>query len=118
MSPINIIVQDRDTKTANSLRALLTAAGYAVITIRSRKSLPYFIEKFKPHLLIIESNIAENDAKEILAEMRKNLKIKILATMCDDQKTYIVDHIGFDGCLSKPFKIEELLEEINKQLSA
>jgi len=118
MEPSKIIIQDRNQDTANTLRLLLTGAGYSVLSIRTRKTLVGLIAKFKPDLLIIEGSIKDKEAKHILAEIKKLIHVKIIATLCDGNRTYLLDKIGFDDCLTKPFVLEDVQQVVRKQLAA
>jgi DNA-binding response OmpR family regulator len=113
-----IIIQDRNLGNANTLRLMLTHAGYSVITIKTQRALNSLIEKFKPDLLIIESNVNDKDAKRILSDIKRNLNIKVIATDCNSDKAKLLKEIGFDDCLTKPFKADEIQKVVKKQLAA
>jgi DNA-binding response OmpR family regulator len=118
MEPNKIIIQDSNLTTANTLRVLLSQAGYSVITIKTLKTLHSLIEKFQPHLLIIEYNKDDKHSKRILTELKEKFNIKVIATTCNGNRLYLKDNIGFDDCLSKPFLIEDIQQVIKKQLAA
>ncbi len=118
MTTVKIIIQDNNVASANSLRTLLSQAGYSVVSIKTRKGLTGLILKFKPDLLFIERNVNDDETKKILAELKRNFNIKVIANNCHPGRSYLIDKIGFDDCLERPFDIEEIQDIIVRQLSA
>lgn len=118
MEPNKIIIQDSNHDTANTLRTLLSQSGYSVITIKTLKTLKSLIVKFKPNLLIIECHADDEEAKNILTDLKQNFNIKVIATSCNNNRAFLIEKIGFDDCLVKPFEIEHLQQVIKKQLAA
>jgi DNA-binding response OmpR family regulator len=113
-----IILQDSDLQTANDLRAVLTQLGYSVVTVRTLKGIKGLIEKTRPNLLIIECDSDDNKASGILSDLKKNLNMKVIATSCDDKRSFLIQNIGFDDCLTKPFNYKDVQNVIRKQLAA
>lgn len=114
---VKIIIQERDNNVANVLRILLSQEGYYVLTIKNPDSLRALIPKFKPDLILIESLNAEKETPRILEYLKKKSGIKIIATTCGENRLDLVDKLGFDECLDKPFNNEQLIKVIQSTLS-
>jgi DNA-binding response OmpR family regulator len=113
-----IIIQDSNLDTANALRSLIGQIGYPIITIKTLKGLNSLIVKMKPNLLIIECHTDSAEARAILSNLKKKFNMKVIATSCDDNRTFLVENVGFDDCLTKPFNMTEVHHVISKQLAA
>ena len=118
METNKIIIQDSDLDTANAIRSLLSQVGYTVMTIKTLSALESLIVKFKPNLLIIECIVGDNEAKRLLSDLKKNFNIKVIATHCGNNRSYLIENIGFNDCLTKPFNIDDVQQVIRRQLAA
>jgi DNA-binding response OmpR family regulator len=113
-----IILQDSDLKTANDLRSVLTLLGYTVVTVKTLKGIKGLIEKTKPNLLIVECDNDDDKAAGMVSDFKKRFNMKVIATSCDDKRLFLMQNIGFDDCLTKPFNYEDVQKVIMKQLAA
>jgi DNA-binding response OmpR family regulator len=48
--------------------------------------------------------------------LKKRYSVKIIASAGHDEKSLLIDEMGFDDCLMKPFNAEDLQELISKHL--
>lgn len=117
MEYARILLQTSNKKLGNSLYSILKEAGYTVLSIKNRRGIINLAANFKPELLIIEGNVAENDSAEIVYNLKEALHVKVLATSCDDNKEYLLSK-GFDDCLNLPYQPTDIQKTIQHLLAA
>jgi len=113
-----ILVVDDDPGILEALQALLTYAGYQVIT-DTGETLHEKIQTYQPDLLLLDILLSGQDGREITKRLKSqketaHLPIILLSAHLDaatDAQTF-----GADDFVPKPFKLGDLLAKIVKYL--
>tara|TARA_B100000900_G_scaffold411765_1_gene432113 strand:+ start:299 stop:691 length:393 start_codon:yes stop_codon:yes gene_type:complete len=116
----SILIVENDVRILESLQGKLKSTGYVVISSKEGYEGFQRAKKEMPDLILIEDNLPVMSGLKICRilkfdERYKHLKIIIMgskATLEGISK----DDYGFDGIITKPFRIGDLRELINQQI--
>ena len=121
MAKTILIVED-DTKNMTLFRDLLQVSGYSIIEANDGKQGVELARAKKPDLILMDIQMPEMDGLEatrILKADATTSNIPVIAltsyAMKGDREKML--EAGFDGYLSKPIDIKELLGEVAKYIS-
>lgn len=111
---LKILVVDDEQGILNLLRDFFTQRNYKMFTaIRGEEALK-ILEAEKPLLVFLDMKMPGIDGVEILKiikEKHKDTKV-IVITAYDEEYKRLVDEIGVDGFLPKPFGLSELQDMV------
>jgi two-component system, cell cycle response regulator len=117
-----VVVAEGHPVVAGALSWLLREQGYNVTAVADRKELFATISRQTPDLVLLDGDVVERD-EDLLAELRSDQRwhdIRIIVTApwasLDDGATALP--WGADDCVSKPFRVPELLGRVRTQLRA
>lgn len=109
-----LIVDDSDA-LLETLQFILERDGYEVRTLNNIATIYEEINKFQPHLLIIDICINGEDGREVCRELRKMIQNKDLYILVFSGFTqHLADYKSYhaDDFIEKPFELKNLLEKI------
>ena len=117
-----VIVAEDDPLVAGALSWLLREQGYLVETVETRDDLFTRMSASVPDLVLLDSDVVHRDAG-ILSLIRSDEKwhdVRVIMTApfaaLEDSGTGLP--WGVDDCVSKPFRVPELLGRVRTQLRA
>jgi two-component system cell cycle response regulator len=117
-----VIVAEDDPLVAGALSWLLREQGYVVETVETRDDLFAKMSAHIPDLLLLDNDIVQRDAG-ILSLIRSEERwhdVRVIVTApfaaLEDSGTGLP--WGVDDCVSKPFRVPELLGRVRTQLRA
>ncbi len=117
---IRVLIVDSDGDAASALAdTLRTRPDYEVQTVRNNFETGVIAHKFAPHVLLI-SLLAEGiDATDICKSIRSSedlqtIKVIALAKQLSDSESAALLQKGFDGWISNPADVANVVEEIEE----
>ena len=116
-----IFIVDDDEVILESLRRLLTLAGFEAGAVRDSKEVITRIKVFKPQLILLDllmPGLGGFEICEILNSDKQTsgIPIIILSALGDPVDIKRAYRLGVVGYLAKPYDFNELLKEIQKAL--
>ncbi|HOE20226.1 MAG TPA: response regulator [Spirochaetota bacterium] len=117
-----ILVIDDDPDILDSIKAILAANGFDVVTAMSGKEGIEAVSKNKPDLILCDMMMERIDAgTKVAQELKKNnpnLPIYLLSSIGTATATNIeIDKLGFNGVFQKPVNPDNLVAIIKKALN-
>ena len=117
-----ILVIDDDPDILDSIKAILAANGFDVVTAMSGKEGIEAVSKNKPDLILCDMMMERIDAgTKVAQELKKNnpnLPIYLLSSIGTATATNIeIDKLGFNGVFQKPVNPDNLVATIKKVLN-
>ena len=117
-----ILVIDDDPDILDSIKAILAANGFDVVTAMSGKEGIEAVSKTKPDLILCDMMMERIDAgTKVAQELKKNnpnLPIYLLSSIGTATATNIeIDKLGFNGVFQKPVNPDNLVATIKKVLN-
>ena len=117
-----IIVAEGHPVIAGALSWLLREQGYSVAAVADRKELFANISHETPDVIVLDGDVVEHDGN-LLEELRADQRwhdVRVIITQpwasLDDGSSALP--WGADDCVSKPFRVPELLGRVRTQLRA
>lgn len=113
-----VLVVDDDRQVVDTLEKVLTdQTSYEVKTSINAFQAGMECERFRPHVLLMDIHVGENDARMLVDQVRKNehlqfTKIIAMSGKLTDGQAQGLRPAGFDGFLKKPFQIRQVVEAI------
>jgi two-component system OmpR family response regulator len=112
--PLRILVVDDEQHIVNFLRMGLTYEGFEVAEARDGNEALLQVERFKPHLVVLDLMLPGIDGMDVAERLRRDPDLLIIMLTARDQVSDRVAGLraGADDYLVKPFSFEELLARI------
>lgn len=115
----HILIVDDDTHIRELLKQELTQAGYQVQEARNGMEAINYVSQNRPDLIILDVMMPEVNGFDVAAALKNNpttanIPIIILSIVEDRQKGY---RLGVDRYITKPFLMDNLLQEVNQLLA-
>ncbi len=113
-----VLIVDDDRQVVDTLEKVLTEqTSYEVKTSINAFQAGMECERFRPHVLLMDIHVGENDARMLVDQVRKNehlqfTKIIAMSGKLTDGQAQGLRPAGFDGFLKKPFQIRQVVEAI------
>jgi two-component system OmpR family response regulator len=109
-----VLVVDDEPHIVNFLRMGLTYEGFEVAEAQDGTEALLQVERFKPHLVILDLMLPGIDGMDVAERLRRDPDLLIIMLTARDQVTDRVAGLraGADDYLVKPFSFEELLARI------
>ena len=117
--PRKILLVDDDVDHLSISKLVLTNRGYNVLVLWSTGVLLEVAKDFMPDLIFMDHHMPEMDGKEATQLLKSNAAtrhIPVVYFSSADSLETLAKEAGADGFLAKPFKIDQLLETINRFL--
>jgi len=120
---IRVLIVDNDGEGVSALAEVLRTKGdYEVETVQSDFETGAFIQKFNPHVLLINLLAKGIDAAEICKSIRDNedlqtIKVIALSNHLSDSESVALLKKGFDGCVSNSSDTTEVIRKIKEAIA-
>lgn len=116
-----IIVVDDDEEVLDTIELVLEIGGYEVEPLNDAEGIHETIHSFNPDLIILDIVLGKIDGRTICNEIKTNPKTKHIPILMMSG-LYKADEINLletppDDFMAKPFKMDVLLEKIEKLIS-
>ncbi len=114
----NVVIIDDDESIREVVTMIVDTLGYQTISLPSCKD-PKEILGHKPQLVIMDLWMPGVGGEELTTKLKKNNATKdipILIMSASNEAKKVADRIGADGCLLKPFDIDELEQVVHSYL--
>ncbi len=117
-----VVIAEEDPFVAGALSWLLREQGYTVDTVASRDALFARITSHAPDLILLDGEVVQRDGA-IIGQLRSDQRFNDVRVMVTAPWAAIEDGgqglpWGVDDCVSKPFRVPELLGRMRTQLRA
>ncbi|MEW6526977.1 MAG: response regulator [Spirochaetota bacterium] len=117
-----ILVIDDDPDILDSIKAILSANGFDVVTAMSGKEGIDAVASSKPDLILCDMMMERIDAgTKVAQEIKKSnpsIPIYLLSSIGTATATNIeIDKLGFNGVFQKPVNPDNLVSTIKKALN-
>jgi PAS domain S-box-containing protein len=117
-----VIIVDDDRDTSELLRQALNGMGFQVRTATSGRRAMQLVREEKPDLILLDLKLpGEMDGYQVLTQLKRSLDtasipvIVITGSLTDEEiKQKKVLALGADRFLTKPFEIDDLINEIRQ----
>jgi CheY-like chemotaxis protein len=118
-----ILVVDDEPHIIKLLESRLKAHNYEVITARDGEECLKKLVSEKPNLVILDIMMPKMDGYSTLIAMREmrevteelpKIPVIVLSARADSRVRELVEREEIEGYILKPFKADQLLEEIKK----
>ena len=120
MADKHILVVEDNEKNMKLFRDVLQATGYSTIEATSGEDAIELARSHEPELVLMDVQLPGIDGVEALARLRddeRTASIPVLAltaqAMSGDRERFL--QAGFDGYLSKPVDIAELIQAVQER---
>ena len=118
----HVVVAEANPATAGALSWLLREHGYSVTAVADRDELFNAISVNAPDLILIDGDAVRRDGA-LLGELRRDQRFNDVRVIVTAPWASIEDGgyglpWGADDCVSKPFRVPELLGRVRTQLRA
>ncbi len=113
-----VLIADGEKETAETLAKILTEqTSYEIRTSTTAFSAGMECERFKPHVLLLDLHLGENEARIIADNVRRNeqlayTRIVAMSGKLTDGQAQSLKLQGFDLFLKKPFQVRQVVEAI------
>lgn len=114
-----ILLVDDDESNLLIVQEALAKGGYDIQSLRDGKQALELIQKWNPHLVILDVSMPGLNGLELLKSIRLKLKyisVIFLSARAETQDIVLGLDAGADDYICKPFKVEELLARVRAQL--
>lgn len=121
VSSWRILLVDDEIDNLGVAEKVLSFKGASVHATQQSRETLMLVETFKPNLLLLDLSMPHMDGWEIHRKLRENPATKTIPViavtahaMAGDEER--VMQAGFDGYIAKPFRIMELVDQIQNIL--
>lgn len=112
-----ILVIDDDDAILDSLRLVLTEAGYKVETVNRGSDTYKKVKDFRPDVIMLDVLMSGSDGRTICKNLKSDLMTKeipvIMISAHPTAKDGALD-FGADFFLAKPFEVDEVLGAVGR----
>ena len=118
---LKILVVDDEVEMLHSLRDSLQTYGYSVVTAEDGISAVELARAEMPNLILLDLMLPTLDGYRVLKllkadERYRKIPIIVITARASAEDWALAVECGADGCLTKPVKVDGLLERIRSVL--
>ena len=114
-----ILIVDDDTSVRDSLKKLLEAGGYHVLTARDSAEALEWFESERIHLVVMDVNLGEDDGWETFERMAAaNGSVPTVIVTAEFGQRDRAIAAGVEALIEKPMDVPLFLEIVEKLLAA
>lgn len=120
---VRVLIVERETEFVGVLqRTLADEADYDVQVAHGGFEAGAVAQSFRPHVMLIDISLSDVDPRQICRHVRssadlQNTRIIAVGTGLDEAQGQALCQSGFDGYLSKPFEIRQVVQAIEQAAS-
>lgn len=113
-----VLLVDAEKDVVDTLERILTEqTSYEIRTASTAFQAGMECEKFKPHVVLMDIHLGENDAKMFVDNIRRSehlqfTKIVAMSGKLTEGQSQSLRSQGFDSFLKKPFQVRQVVEAI------
>lgn len=114
-----ILVVEDDEAISAIIETILKMSGFDVEIFANAKEFSTHLESFEPELILLDIRLPDGDGTELCKSVKLNeatKKIPVILMSAHVNSTDMIRDAGADSFISKPFDIDNLVEEVNKYL--
>lgn len=113
-----VLVVDDEEQIRQALQRALRARGYTVTTAADGEDALAEVDRFVPHLIVLDLNLPGIDGFEVCRRVRawSDVPVLILSVREDELDKVEALDLGADDYLTKPFGIDEFLARVRALL--
>lgn len=118
-----VLLVDSDSAVTEGLGSIIAEqTDYEVYTASTSFQAGMLCEKLRPHVLLIDLHLGENEAHQVVQLVRANdhlamTRIVALSNRLTDGQAHGLTSQGFDAFLRKPFPARDALRTIEQMVS-
>lgn len=115
-----ILVVDDEESILDAVKLILEDEGYSVKTIFKGEEVYKEVDNFNPHLILLDVLMSGKDGRTICKNLKSNEKTKdipIVMISAHPSAEESIKEYKANDFLPKPFKVDELLEILDKYLN-
>jgi DNA-binding response OmpR family regulator len=115
-----ILLVDDDIDLLMLLERKLQKSGYVIESAASMAEAEYVLSLFKPHVVILDINVAGDDGRQLCWKIKNNTDFRHTKVMLMSGYNYSINRqtsFGADDYIAKPFQSEYLLQKIKTLLN-
>jgi CheY-like chemotaxis protein len=110
-----ILVVDDDPSIRGVVNDVLQLEGYSVCTAGNGLDALDAVERVRPALVLLDMRMPVMNGWGFARAMRaRGQNIPILVFTAARDASLWAEEIGADGCIAKPFEVDELLTEVER----
>jgi two-component system, cell cycle response regulator DivK len=119
MARKQILVVEDNERNMKLFRDVLQATGYQTLEASTAEQALTLASRYRPALVLMDIQLPDIDGLEALARLRMDERTAAIPVLAVTAQAMRGDHerftaAGFDGYLSKPVDIDELLEIVGR----
>ena len=115
-----ILVIDDDVDLLFLGSSLLRQKGFDVFSLAKADNIFYFIDFFKPDLILLDVKLGDQDGRNICQQLKENAEtksIKIILYSAFPETSVEYAKYGADDFVVKPYELDHLITRINHHLA-
>jgi two-component system KDP operon response regulator KdpE len=118
MNRDRVLVVDDEEQIRQALQRALRARGYTVTTAADGEDALAEVDRFVPHLIVLDLNLPGIDGFEVCRRVRawSDVPVLVLSVREDELDKVEALDLGADDYLTKPFGIDEFLARVRALL--
>jgi excisionase family DNA binding protein len=115
-----VLIVDSDEEVVSTLKTILSEeTSYDVRTANGVFAAGIECERYRPHVMLLDIHVAEDEARRICKELRQHDDLQIVKVIAmtgklTDGQVAQLRHQGFDSALKKPFSVRQVIEAIEQ----
>jgi CheY-like chemotaxis protein len=118
----NVMVIEDVVDSANLAKKILSKFGHDVIIATNGEEALQFVSSKVIHLVLLDLGLPDVDGQTLLGMLRRNyglgsIPIIVCTAWPPESAKKMAEAYGFDGYISKPYKVATFMETVNRFLS-
>ena len=118
-----ILICDDSIAEIRLLQAVLDSAGYWSVAVNDSKQIEHTIEVERPNLILLDVVMPERNGFQVCRDLKNSsefgrIPVIMVSSKDGDSDKFWAKQQGADGYVVKPFKAEELLQEVGRFVKA
>ena len=117
----NVMVIEDVVDSANLAKKILNKFGHGVIIATNGEEALQFVSNKNIHLVLLDLGLPDVDGQTLLGMLRRNygmdsIPIIVCTAWPPESAKRMAEAYGFDGYISKPYKVATFMETVNQFL--
>ena len=117
----NVMVIEDVVDSANLAKKILNKFGHEVTIAANGEEALQFVSNKNIHLILLDLGLPDVDGQTLLGMLRRNygmdsIPIIVCTAWPPESAKKMAEAYGFDGYISKPYKVATFMETVNQFL--